>query len=72
MSEIQSLKNRESDGVDPSELNSLKKRIAKLEADLRDKSDAANRYSTELDQLRTASEELKRRASVGPADPDLR
>lgn len=71
MSEIQTLKTKDSDGVDPSELNSLKKRIAKLEADLREKTEAANRYSTELDQLRTASEELKRRASVTSPNLDL-
>lgn len=62
--ELQIYKSKEGDGNDPGEVNSLKKRIAKLESDLKDKSDAFNRVSAELDQLKTSTEELKRRASV--------
>ena len=51
---------------------SLKKRILKLENDLRDKTTAANNLNAELDQLKTIMEELKRRASVSPSNPDLR
>ena len=64
LNELQSLKSKDQGGVDPNELVNLKKKLAKSESDLKDKSAQFAQVSSELDQLRTASEELKRRASV--------
>lgn len=58
------MKSKDSGLADPNEVNSLKRRVAKLESDLKDKTNQANAVSAELDQLKTDSEELKRKASV--------
>lgn len=65
INELNVFKNSQVTGSDPGEVNSLKRRLAKVEADLKDKSAQATQYANELDQLETAMEELKRRASVG-------
>lgn len=64
LNELQLLKSKDQGGVDPNELASLKKKLAKAESDLRDKTAQFAQVSSELDQMRTAMEELKRRASV--------
>jgi chromosome segregation ATPase len=61
---LQDLKSKDSGLADPNEVNALKRRIAKLESDLKDKTNLANSISSELDQLKTDCEELRRRASV--------
>lgn len=71
LSEIQILKSKDTGSADPSDIMSLKKRILKLESDLKDKTSLASNLNTELDQLKTVMEELKRRASVRVFNSDL-
>lgn len=70
--ELQIIKSKDTVSSDPNEVVSLRKRILKLEGDLKDKAALANNLSAELDQLKTIMEELKRRASVGVIDKDFR
>lgn len=64
ITELNTFKTSQVTASDPNEVANLKRRLAKAEADFKDKSAQASQYANELDQLKTAMEELKRRASV--------
>jgi molecular chaperone GrpE (heat shock protein) len=67
LNEIKILKANQLDANDPNEIASLKKRIARLESDLKDKTEAYSRISAELENLKNVMEELRRKASVSPS-----